>query len=34
MKFNLEGLDVYFPYEYLYREQHDYMLSLKRAIDA
>ncbi|RYG68592.1 hypothetical protein EON64_04820, partial [archaeon] len=34
MKFNLEGLEVFFPYDYMYKEQYDYMLNLKRAIDA
>ena len=34
MKFNLDGLDVFFPYDYMYREQHEYMLNLKKAIDA
>lgn len=34
MKFNLEGLDVYFPYEYIYPEQYQYMLELKRTLDA
>lgn len=34
MKFNLEGLTVYFPYEFLYPEQYRYMLELKRALDA
>lgn len=34
MKFSLEGLLVYFPYEYIYPEQYRYMLELKRALDA
>lgn len=34
MKFNLEGLTVHFPYEYIYPEQYRYMLELKRALDA
>eukprot|EP00877_Chromochloris_zofingiensis_P005022 jgi/Chrzof1/14520/Cz09g05250.t1 len=34
MKFKLEGLTVYFPYEYIYPEQYRYMLELKRALDA
>ncbi len=29
----MEGLDVFFPYDFLYKEQYDYMLHLKRAID-
>lgn len=34
MKFQLEGLTVYFPYEYIYPEQYKYMLELKHALDA
>lgn len=34
MKFKIEGLTVYFPYEYIYPEQYDYMLDLKRTLDA
>lgn len=34
MKFSLEGLMVYFPYEYIYPEQYRYMLEVKRALDA
>ena len=34
MKFTLDGLPVYFPYEYIYPEQYKYMLELKRALDA
>jgi hypothetical protein len=34
MKFMLEGLTVYFPYEYIYPEQYRYMLELKRSLDA
>jgi Rad3-related DNA helicase len=34
MRFNLEGLPVYFPYEFIYPEQYRYMLELKRALDA
>lgn len=34
MKFLLEGLVVYFPYEFIYPEQYRYMLELKRALDA
>ncbi|CAM6082063.1 unnamed protein product [Calypogeia fissa] len=33
MKFKLDGLTVYFPYEYIYPEQYEYMLELKRALD-
>ena len=32
MRFDLEGLDVFFPYDYLYKEQYEYMLLLKRSI--
>ncbi len=34
MKFQLEGLTVYFPYEFIYPEQYQYMLELKHALDA
>lgn len=34
MKFQLEDLTVYFPYEYIYPEQYKYMLELKHALDA
>jgi hypothetical protein len=34
MRFDLDGLTVYFPYEYIYPEQYRYMLELKRALDA
>lgn len=34
MKFILEGLMVYFPYEFIYPEQYRYMLELKRSLDA
>eukprot|EP00035_Acanthoeca_spectabilis_P010032 m.177130 g.177130 ORF g.177130 m.177130 type:complete len:824 (-) comp14906_c0_seq12:885-3356(-) len=34
MKFLLDGLPVYFPYEYVYKEQYEYMLEIKRAYDA
>lgn len=34
MKFVLDGLTVYFPYEYIYPEQYRYMQELKRALDA
>ena len=34
MIFNLEGLTVYFPYEYVYPEQYKYMLELKHGLDA
>ncbi|KAK9823916.1 hypothetical protein WJX72_006337 [[Myrmecia] bisecta] len=34
MKVNIDGLTVYFPYEYIYPEQYRYMLELKRALDA
>ena len=33
MRFDLDGLDVFFPYDYLYKEQFEYMLNLKKAID-
>jgi hypothetical protein len=34
MKFNIDELTVYFPYEYIYPEQYSYMCSLKEALDA
>lgn len=34
MKFDLDGLEVFFPYDYLYKEQYEYMYQLKKAIDA
>ncbi|CAI7883234.1 unnamed protein product [Closterium sp. NIES-53] len=34
MKFRIEDLDVYFPYEYIYPEQYEYMVELKRTLDA
>jgi len=34
MKFKLEDMNVFFPYEYIYPEQYRYMLELKRALDA
>jgi DNA excision repair protein ERCC-2 len=33
MRIDLDGLDLFFPYDYMYREQYEYMLKLKRAID-
>jgi hypothetical protein len=32
-RFYIEDLLVYFPYEYIYPEQYQYMLSLKRSLD-
>jgi len=34
MKFNLDGLAVYFPYERIYLEQYQYMRALKQTLDA
>ena len=34
MKFQIEGLTVYFPYDYIYPEQYQYMRELKHALDA
>jgi DNA excision repair protein ERCC-2 len=34
MRFYLDGLDVFFPYDRIYLEQHQYMRSLKQALDA
>ncbi|KAK4363604.1 hypothetical protein RND71_018845 [Anisodus tanguticus] len=34
MKFQIEDITVYFPYDNIYPEQYQYMLELKRALDA
>ena len=34
MRFDLDGLDVFFPYDRIYLEQHQYMRALKQSIDA
>lgn len=34
VRFNLDGLEVFFPYDRIYLEQHQYMRSLKQALDA
>ena len=34
MRFDLDGLEVFFPYERIYLEQFQYMRSLKQALDA
>jgi len=34
MIFEIDGLRVIFPYEYIYPEQYDYMVELKRTLDA
>ena len=34
MKLNINGLLVYFPYDYIYPEQFSYMLELKKSLDA
>ncbi|CAL9782182.1 unnamed protein product [Musa acuminata subsp. burmannicoides] len=34
MKFQIEDVTVYFPYEHIYPEQYEYMVELKRALDA
>jgi hypothetical protein len=33
-RINIDGLTVYFPYEYIYPEQYSYMQELKRTLDA
>ena len=33
MKIPLDGLTVYFPYDYVYPEQYDYMYALKQTLD-
>ncbi|XP_034234805.1 general transcription and DNA repair factor IIH helicase subunit XPD [Thrips palmi] len=34
MKLSVDGLLVYFPYDYIYPEQYAYMMELKRGLDA
>lgn len=34
MRFDLDGLEVFFPYERIYQEQYEYMKSLKKTLDA
>ena len=34
MRFDLDGLDVFFPYDRIYLEQHQYMRALKQSLDA
>ncbi|CAO2829815.1 unnamed protein product [Amaranthus hypochondriacus] len=34
MKFQIEDITVYFPYDHIYPEQYSYMVELKRALDA
>ncbi|KAH8515516.1 hypothetical protein H0E87_004112 [Populus deltoides] len=34
MKFQIEDVTVYFPYDHIYPEQYSYMVELKRALDA
>ncbi|GAX15523.1 DNA excision repair protein ERCC-2 [Fistulifera solaris] len=34
MRFNLDGLEVFFPYDRIYLEQHQYMRCLKQSLDA
>ncbi|XP_034940132.1 general transcription and DNA repair factor IIH helicase subunit XPD [Chelonus insularis] len=34
MKISVDGLIVYFPYDYIYPEQYAYMLELKKGLDA
>ncbi len=34
MRLLIDGLPVFFPYEFIYPEQFQYMLELKRALDA
>ncbi|XP_020526855.1 DNA repair helicase XPD isoform X2 [Amborella trichopoda] len=34
MKFKIDELTVYFPYEHIYPEQYEYMVELKHALDA
>lgn len=34
MRFDIEGLAIYFPYDYIYPEQYSYMVQLKHILDA
>ncbi|WOL10751.1 hypothetical protein Cni_G19510 [Canna indica] len=34
MRFQIDDVTVYFPYEHIYPEQYEYMVELKRALDA
>jgi DNA excision repair protein ERCC-2 len=34
MKFQIDDLTVYFPYDYIYPEQYNYMVELKKTLDA
>ncbi|KNC75531.1 hypothetical protein SARC_11945, partial [Sphaeroforma arctica JP610] len=34
MKIDVDGLTVYFPYDFIYPEQYEYMVEFKRALDA
>ena len=34
VRIDVDGLMVYFPYEYIYPEQYSYMLELKHTLDA
>ena len=34
MIFNIDGLTVYFPYDFIYPEQYTYMSELKLTLDA
>ena len=34
MRFDVDGLDVIFPYDYVYPEQYEYMHELKKTLDA
>lgn len=33
MRFNIDELEVLFPYDYIYPEQYQYMVHLKHALD-
>lgn len=34
IRFNIDEVTVYFPYDYIYPEQYSYMVELKRILDA
>ena len=34
MIFEIDDLTVYFPYDYIYPEQYNYMVELKKTLDS
>ena len=33
-RLNIDGLEVFFPYDFIYPEQYEYILEMKRVLDA